>query len=216
MERSLVLLVDDNPRNIQLLGNLLNEYYKTAVALSGFEALAFVRKNRPDLILLDIMMPEMDGFEVCKELKKDTELKEIPVIFLTAKTDSETVVKGFKIGAKDYITKPFNHDELLARVKTHLDLKIASDNQNRLLSQKEQLIVKLQKAFKEIKTLKEFIPICSFCKKIRNDEQYWEGIEEYISKRTDSRFSHGICPDCARKHYPEFSKGIEKMNNPKD
>jgi len=82
------------------------------------------------------MMPEMDGFEVCEEIKKDTELKEIPVIFLTAKADAGTVVKGFKIGAKDYITKPFNHDELLARVKTHIDLKIAYDIQNRLLSEK--------------------------------------------------------------------------------
>jgi len=206
MKQSLVLLVDDNVKNIQLMGSLLNEYYRTAVALNGAEALAFIHKKRPDLILLDIMMPELDGFRVCEELKKDPELKKIPVIFLTAKADAETVVKGFKIGANDYITKPFNHDELLARVKTHLDLKIAYDIQNRLLSEKEQLIVELQKAMKEIKTLEGFIPICSFCKKIRNDEQYWERLEEYFDKRTDARFSHGICPDCAKKHYPEYYK----------
>ncbi len=207
MEQLLVLLVDDNVKNLQLLGSLLNEHYKTAVALNGFEALTFVRNKRPDLILLDIMMPEMDGFEVCEELNKDPELKKIPVLFLTAKADAETVVKGFKIGAKDYITKPFNHDELLARVKTHLDLKMAYDIQNRLISEKEQLIAELQKALKEIKTLKGLIPICMFCKKIRNDEQYWERLEEYFHKRTDARFSHGICPDCAKKHYPEFYKG---------
>jgi len=207
MKQSLVLLVDDNVKNIQLMGSLLNEYYRTAVALNGAEVLAFVRKKHPDLVLLDIMMPEMDGFKVCEELKKDPELKKIPVIFITAKADTDNVVKGFKLGANDYITKPFNHDELLARVKTHLDLKIAYDIQNRLLSEKEQLIIDLQKALKEIKTLEGFIPICSFCKKIRNDEQYWEGLEEYFDKRTDAKFSHGICPDCAKKHYPEFYKG---------
>jgi len=165
------------------------------------------------LILLDIMMPEMDGFEVCQELKKDPQLSQIPVIFLTAKADTESIVMGFEIGAKDYITKPFRYEELLARVKTHLDLKKAYDTQSRLLFEKEQLVAELQKALKEIKTLKEFIPICSFCKKIRNDKQYWEELEGYISKRTDSKFSHGICPECAKKHYPEYADGIEEVDN---
>jgi len=203
-ERSLILLVDDNVRNLQLLGNLLNEYYKTAVALDGVEALALVRKRRPDLILLDIMMPKMNGFQVCETLKAEKETKEIPIIFLTGKTDTESVIKGFEIGANDYIQKPFNQKELLARVKTHLSLQKAHDMQKRLVSEKEKLISDLQKALKEIKTLRGLIPICSFCKKIRNDDQYWEEIDIYIRKHTDALFSHGICPDCVVKHYPNL------------
>ena len=213
INKSLILLVDDNVRNLQLLGSLLNEHYKTAVAFDGDEALAFVRKKQPDLILLDIMMPKMDGFKVCEVLKADEEMKETPIIFLTGKTDSESVVKGLEIGANDYILKPFNQKELLARVKTHLSLQQARDIQKQLISEKNKLIAKLQKALKEVKTLRGLIPICSFCKKIRNDDQSWEQIEIYIQKHSEAMFSHGVCLDCAKKHYPEFSKNIEKELN---
>jgi signal transduction histidine kinase/HPt (histidine-containing phosphotransfer) domain-containing protein len=118
----LILLVDDNPKNLQVLGNLLDEY-RTAVATGGREALKFIRKIRPDLVLLDVMMPDMDGFEVCESLQASAETRSIPVIFLTAKTEAEDVVKGFRLGAVDYITKPFRKEELLARVRTHLKLK---------------------------------------------------------------------------------------------
>ena len=118
----LILLVDDNPKNLQVLGNLLEEY-RTAVATGGREALKFVRKIQPDLVLLDVMMPDMDGFEVCEALQASAETRPIPVIFLTAKTEAEDVVKGFRLGAVDYIAKPFRKEELLARVRTHLKLK---------------------------------------------------------------------------------------------
>ncbi|MDM8542982.1 response regulator [Desulfococcaceae bacterium HSG9] len=215
-KRSLILLVDDNVRNLQLLGSLLNESYKTAIALDGVDALSFVRKRRPDLILLDVMMPKMNGFQVCEILKAEKETKEIPIIFLTGKTDSESVVKGFEIGANDYIQKPFKQKELLARVKTHISLQEAHDIQKRLISEKEKLISELQEALKEIKTLRGFIPICSFCKKIRNDDQYWEEVDVYIHKHAEVSFSHGICPDCVVKHYPEFSdKVIERLKKKK-
>ncbi len=215
-KRSLILLVDDNVRNLQLLGSLLNESYKTAVALDGVDALSFVRKRRPDLILLDIMMPKMNGFQVCEILKAEKETKEIPIIFLTGKTDTESVVKGFEIGANDYIHKPFNQKELLARVKTHMSLQEAHNIQKRLISEKEKLISELQEALKEIKTLRGFLPICSFCKKIRNDDQYWEEIDVYIHKHAEVSFSHGICPDCVVKHYPEFSdKVLERLKKKK-
>ena len=123
-----VLIVDDTRENLQVLGNILREQkYKIALANNGKEALEIVKKKLPDLILLDIMMPEIDGFEVCRRLKSDNDTKEVPVIFLTAKTETEDIVKGFQIGGVDYITKPFNHEELLIRVKTHIDLKKSKD-----------------------------------------------------------------------------------------
>ena len=118
-----ILIVDDLPKNIQILGKLLSaQNREIAYALSGSEALMLIEKNHFDLILLDIMMPEMDGFEVCKILKKNPKTAEIPVIFLTAKTETDHVLKGFDLGGHDYITKPFNTAELLARINTHLEL----------------------------------------------------------------------------------------------
>ena len=179
-----VLIVDDSPLNLQVLGNTLRENgYKLAAAKSGSEALDFVQKKIPDLILLDIMMPEMDGYEVCKKLKEDENTKKIPVIFLTARTDTDSIVRGFEAGGVDYVVKPFNPAELLARVKTQ---------------------IKLKQAFDEIRTLKGFIPICANCKKIRDDKGYWESVEEYIGKHSDAVFSHSICPECAKKLYPDI------------
>jgi two-component system sensor histidine kinase/response regulator len=118
-----LLIVDDLPKNIQILGKLLSSQNREiAYALSGSEALRLTSENDFDLILLDIMMPEMDGFEVCVKLKKDKRTASIPIIFLTAKTEPAEIVKGFECGANDYITKPFNAAELQARIKTQLDL----------------------------------------------------------------------------------------------
>lgn len=117
-----ILLVDDTPENIDTLGTLLKDY-KRQVALNGERALELARKEpKPDLILLDIMMPGIGGYEVCSRLKADKETSSIPVIFLTSKTDRESVLKGFDTGAQDYITKPFDSRELLARVKTQIEI----------------------------------------------------------------------------------------------
>lgn len=121
-----VLIVDDNLLNLKILSDILKgNGLKYAVAQSGEEALSILEDMEPLLILLDIMMPVMDGYEVCRILKQNKRLKEIPVIFLTAKTDPEDVVKGFSVGGIDYVTKPFNAAELVVRVKNHIDLRIS-------------------------------------------------------------------------------------------
>lgn len=128
-EKSLILVVDDNQENLKVVSNFLKEKnYGIALALDGENALQIVNENKIDLILLDIMMPGMDGFEVCKKLKDKPETKDIPIIFLTARTESEDIVKGFKLGGVDYITKPFNREELNARVTCHIQLKLIRDN----------------------------------------------------------------------------------------
>jgi two-component system, sensor histidine kinase and response regulator len=124
----LILIVDDIPKNLQVLSSILSiEGYQISFASDGKQALSVVETTIPDLILLDIMMPEMDGYEVCKQLKKNESTKDIPVIFLTGKADTDDVVSGLKLGAVDYITKPFNSAELLTRIRTHLELKISRD-----------------------------------------------------------------------------------------
>jgi signal transduction histidine kinase len=118
-----VLIVEDNPKNIQVLGTILMDAkYRVAVAQKGAAVFGLIPNVKPDLILLDIMMPEMDGYEVCRRLKADPATSAIPVIFLTAKAETDDIVKGFDLGGVDYITKPFRAKELLARVKTQISL----------------------------------------------------------------------------------------------
>jgi CheY-like chemotaxis protein len=168
-KKRLILAVDDNPQNLQFLGKLLSDNgYEVAVAQSGQQALNFIRKSEPDLILLDIMMPDMDGYAVCQTIKADFSTRHIPVIFLTAKVDPSDVVKGFETGGVDYVTKPFNSLELLARVRTHV----------------------------EVKVLRGLLPICSRCKKIRDDQGFWDRVESYLEAHSQVTFTHSICPGC--------------------
>jgi DNA-binding response OmpR family regulator len=127
-EKSKILIVDDNVKNLQVLGGFLqNEGYSVEFALEGNSAIDWISRNSFDLVLLDIMMPGIDGYEVCRTVKKESKNKDLPIIFLTAKIDHESIIEGFGAGAVDYITKPFIKDELLARVKTHLEIKKSRD-----------------------------------------------------------------------------------------
>lgn len=124
-----ILIVDDTSVNIQVVASILKpEGYILSFARNGVSALKIVERKQIDLVLLDIMMPGMDGYEVCQKLKANDQTKDIPVIFLTAKTDPDSIIKGFEMGVVDYVTKPFNGSELLARVNTHLKLKITQQN----------------------------------------------------------------------------------------
>jgi class 3 adenylate cyclase len=133
---SRILVVDDTPANIQTVTAILKEKgYQISVATNGRQALEVVSRIRPDLILLDVMMPEMDGFETCSQLKASPEWHDIPIIFLTSKTDTTDIVKGFELGAVDYVGKPFNSHELLARVNAHLSIdRLRRENERLLLN----------------------------------------------------------------------------------
>ena len=140
-EKKAVLVVDDTPNNIKLVGNILdNAGYSVKAATNGEQALSSLEKSLPDLILLDVMMPGMDGFETCRRLKANETTKDIPVIFLTAKNEVEDLTLGFEVGAVDYVTKPFNSKELLARVKTHIDLKNAREIIFRISNERKELL----------------------------------------------------------------------------
>jgi two-component system, sensor histidine kinase and response regulator len=119
-----ILIVDDNPQNLQVLANLLlEEKYEIEFAVNGEATLDWLKNRQFDLILLDINMPGMNGFEVCKRIRSDKEMCEVPIIFLSAESERESILKGFEVGAQDFVIKPFDSRELLARVKTQLDLK---------------------------------------------------------------------------------------------
>jgi len=136
-----ILIVDDLPKNIMVLGNnLMNQNYQIAYAMSGLEAIELTKTNDFDLILLDIMMSGMDGYETCTKILSEPKTAHIPIIFITAKNDYESIVKGFETGAKDYVTKPFNSSELLARVRTHLELKRSREKLEYLNKSLEQKV----------------------------------------------------------------------------
>ncbi len=156
--RRKILVVDDIPKNLQVLGNTLKENgYQLEFALDGPSAIKWTEKTNFDLILLDIMMPGMTGYEVCKHIRANEKYNDTPIIFLTAKVETESVVEGFNVGGQDYITKPFESEELLARVKTHLELKKAKDqlkNMNTILEDKvKERTLQLIEANKKLQNL---------------------------------------------------------------
>lgn len=185
-----VLIVDDQPVSLKLLVAFLERRgFDVRVASGGEAALILVGQERPDIILLDIMMPVLDGYETCRHLKASVATADIPIIFITALTEVEDKLKGFEVGGVDYVTKPFQHDEVLARVTIHLKLA-------RLHRELESKNRQLQAALDEIRQLSGIIPICSKCKKIRNDDGYWQQVEKFIKTHTGADFTHGYCPDC--------------------
>lgn len=205
--KATVLIVDDIPVNLNLLRGILEpEGYKILGATSGETALRIAARTIPDLILLDVVMQGLDGFETCRRLKAEPSTADVPVIFVTAKTEPEEVVRGFRVGGVDYITKPIQKEEVLVRVETHLRINRLA----KMLSQKneelEQRTAELEEALAHVKTLSGLIPICANCKKIRDDDGYWHHLELYIQDHSEALFSHGICPECAKKLYPDFYK----------
>jgi DNA-binding response OmpR family regulator len=213
-----ILIVDDMPVNIKLLDNILQrDGYVIFAATGGRQAIDMARRKEFDLILLDIMMPGMDGYHVCRRLKSESRSSDTPVIFITAKIECEDIVRGFEAGAVDYVTKPFNAAELLARVQTHLDLKhakkIIQDQAEELIWTNKHLMKKnrrLEKALEEIETLKGLLPVCCNCKKIRLTEagikkkSSWVSLEAYLHKHTAVDVTHSICPECMATLYPDL------------
>jgi CheY-like chemotaxis protein len=175
--------------------------YRVLVQTNGESAIAAMRQMPPDIVLLDVMMPGIDGFETCRRLKANNATKDIPVIFMTALTDAVDEVKGLEVGAVDYITKPIMVEVVSARINTHLALRSTQ-------KQLEEKNLQLQQALKNIKTLEGLIPICANCKQVRDDEGFWQQIEVYIKDHTDAKFSHGLCPDCMKSLYPDYHQGI--------
>lgn len=155
-ERPLILLVDDFPQNVQILHQMLdNGDYSFAIATNGEEVFRVIDKKLPDLILLDVMLGDMDGFDVCKRLKSNSRTAGIPIIFLTARTSVEDKVKGFKLGAVDYITKPFEDAEVLARVHTHVQLKKSMDMIRQYNSELTETIDEMQESYLQLQEVQQ-------------------------------------------------------------
>jgi DNA-binding response OmpR family regulator len=207
-----VLVTDDGPE-IRLMSTMLlrKAGYEVLEASTGQECLDVVRAHHPDLVLLDVMLPDITGIQVCRQIKNDESLKDIFVILASGiQVSSENQAEGLDIGADGYIIRPISNKEFLARVQAGERIKKAEDTLREKERQQQTLISQLEEALTEIKTLKGCIPICATCKKIRDDEGYWNQLEAYISKHTDATFTHGICPACLEHARVEVNKFFKK------
>ena len=203
-----ILVVDDEPINLQVISSALKNIYAISTANDGFEAIRQLKQTPPDLILLDVMMPELNGFELCRIIKSDPVAADIPIIFLTAMDTEKAEKMGLEAGGIDFLAKPVNIDLLKLRVHNHLELK----NKNELIKTQRDRLQEQKQALEEtlsrLKSLEGILSICMYCKDIRNEDSSWEQLEKYIEDHTDASFSHGICPKCLHEHFPEHAKKI--------
>lgn len=197
-----VLIAEDDAASRRVLQASVERWgYEVLTASNGAEAWqALDMTDAPELAILDWMMPEMDGVDVCRRVRAGSGGLPTYIILLTARGRREDLVLGLQAGADDYVTKPFDREELRAR----LQVGVRVVQLQRALASR---VRDLEDALKRVKQLQGLIPICCYCKKIRDDENYWEQVENYISEHSDAQFSHGICPDCYAKHIqPELDK----------
>lgn len=184
-----ILIAEDEPVSRERLRYLLVKWgYDVLVACDGDQAWSMLQHlDEPALAVLDWMMPGMAGLEICRRIRAREDLKYI--ILLTAKDRREDILEALEAGADDYVVKPFDPPELRARV--HSGVRVIELQQS-LADRVRQL----EEAISRIQTLEGLIPICSYCKKIRDDSNYWQQLEGYLSEHAGAKFTHGICPDC--------------------
>ena len=208
-----VLVADDDPASRHLLHSLLQaEHYNVTEVDNGTEALDVLQAaQHPFVALIDWEMPGLEGTEVCRRARELPNIQPLHLILLTARDAKSDVVAGLRTGANDYIVKPFNRTELLARVGIGAQMV----GLQRSLTQH---IVELEEALKRVKQLSGLLPICSYCKKIRDDSNYWQQVESYVTHHSEAQFSHSICPACYESIVkPEMERlgiGEKKSNAP--
>jgi len=203
IEKVDILIVDDRHENLLALDGVLSAPDRNIVqAISGNDALARMLEYDFSLVLLDVQMPEMDGFETAQLMRGNKKTRGVPIVFVTAiSKDQEFVFKGYESGAVDYLFKPLDPVILESKVKIFCELhrqRLLIENQVKEIEEKRQA---LEAQLEEINTLRGLLPICAWCKKVRNDDGLWEQVEVYIRDRAEVDFSHSICPDCLKEHF---------------
>ena len=186
-----ILIAEDDEVSRRLLAKSLAGWgHEVVITENGTKAWSILqRQDAPRLAILDWMMPEMDGTDVCRLVRQTESVTPTYLILLTAKSRKTDIVEGLAAGANDYITKPFNREELQARVQVGVTI---IELQQRLAER----ITDLEEALALVRVLQGILPICSYCKQVRDDQNYWQSVERYIAAHSEAKFSHSICPHC--------------------
>jgi DNA-binding response OmpR family regulator len=195
-----VLIAEDEIVSRRLLESALPRWgYDVITATDGEEAWTLLQEpDAPTIMVLDWLMPRLDGVEICRRIRAHPRLSSVYIILLTSRAAVEDVVQGLEAGANDYITKPFDAAELRARMQ--VGVRVVN-----LQTTLAERVREVEEALSRVKQLQGLLPICSYCKKIRDDKNYWHQVESYVGKHTDARFSHGICPECTEKFRIELT-----------
>ena len=186
-----VLIADDDPVSLRALqATLVRWGYEVAAAVDGAAAWGILEApDAPKLAILDWMMPGLDGVEICRRLRAAPHAEPAYVLLLTVRGRRTDIVKGLEAGADDYVTKPFDRAELRARLQAGVRIV---ELQQRL----KERVRELEAALRQVRQLHGLLPICSYCKRVRDDRNYWQQVERYVTDHSGAQFSHGICPDC--------------------
>ena len=198
-----VLIVEDDPFFQRvLLKRLGAEGYQVQAAGDGREGMKAIVTFEPDLVISDWMMPHVDGLELCQSVK--TGLREAAPYFilLTAKGEIDEKLLGLETGADDYLVKPCDQGELMARVRAGLRIVLLTQELRRTIAEFKRAATELAAARDEVHRLAEALPICSFCKKVRNAEGHWQELDHYLAARGQADFTHAFCPECRAENYP--------------
>lgn len=237
-DETILIVEDSQTQAVQLQHLLMQHGYGVFVAHNGRDALASIRSAVPSLVISDIVMPGMDGYQLCSAIRADETLRAVPVMLLTSLSSAKDIILALECGADTFITKPYEEGYLLSKIKTilspanHFDsdrksvetsityqgdaFRINSDlpriidllistyessviKNRELLDTQKKLsdnIAELEAALEKVKQLEGIIPICMYCKKIRDDKDYWHNLEHFITDHSEAVFSHGMCPDC--------------------
>jgi len=203
-----ILIADDGLTIRRLLETYLKNWGYDVVSVSdGNEAWeALQRRDAPRLVILDWLMPGMDGIEVCRKARQLEHGNLFYIIIFTSLEEKKDLVTALEAGADDFIIKSFDKDELQARVKV-------GERVARLKSELDSRVRELEESIAHVKLLQGILPICMHCHKIRDDQEVWQRLDEYIAKHTDVMLSHGLCPECYEKHYPDYYKNSSEKNN---
>ncbi len=192
-----ILVAEDDATSRRLLeASLTRDGYQVVPASDGDQAWRILHdEDAPRLAILDWMMPEIDGIEICRRLRRESRPSYVYLLLVTTKTRTEDIVRGLEAGADDYLTKPYDPEELRCRIKSG----------ERILRLEEALaakVLELSEALSHVKQLQGLLPICMFCKKIRDDSDTWHRLETYIENNSEALFSHSLCEECRKEHYP--------------
>ncbi len=199
LETLCILLVEDNPGDIRLVQealkecNVPNELLIAHDGVEALETLTSVESVTPDVVLLDLNLPRKTGLEVLAELKHHPEVGGIPVVILTGLDDESVALEAIRLGAQDYLIKGELESRMFARVIRY------SIERKQAAIEREQLIRERKELFSQIQTLRNLLPMCAWCKRIRDEDGNWRPLEKYISEHSSSDVTHGICPECKAK-----------------